>query len=831
MAKQSKAKTAKGGKRPPSGKLTGKTIAFVGKFGYRDWFRDEYQAYVVAEGGSIVDIESATPDYLIAGEGRGGNPPAAVSQFQKKHPSFPVLDEADFCRLLLPAPDELAAVLRSGEREHQYWDRLEARSRRADATIDLNGVDLRGANLFGAKLESVILDGADLRKVSAHYAHFGNLHNTRFDGTDLTNAHFRDAEDCSFRKANLLEGWFGWGDADTYKTCDFTEAKLTQFRGEKCQFLQCVFEAADLSDGKMERSNFSGANLARADLSRAHCSRSKFDDANLGRAVLFRADFRNASLINADLRQADLREAILTGADLSGANIEGADFAGVVMTGAKIAGLDFSAAKNFRPPVVRVAGPKLRELAQVAAASKRFVTSAGVELGKGEHATLTLSYDTAPPTSISARSDYRRDDNQAFDRIDAPTFEQGMFNLAERWPQGTLRLDTVSARGSRSPRGQKLLELAMAAWAEAFQLEATSPQDLQRQKATQQAELEKLRQTMLKELHGGAAGVKKWNAHSEHEREQIGPLHGLNLHGAKLTGVELHNCDLQGSQFEGANLKKADLWSCKLQSTNFARADLSGARMAFIHAEGASFEGAKLAGCEVFIATLTNAVFRGADLTGTDLSRSHLEGVDFSGARLEGADLNHAYYDANTKFPAGFVPPESMEWIGPPPETPVSFAPGSMDFDAFFEQLGYKVEDARLSKALAMLKAERFQLFADVKEDVLVGVVKSQSNPGLVYSCRLGADGRFGCCTQNLNACGGLRGSLCKHLLVLVVGLTKAGRLDPATVDAWVNASKQQKPDIDKDAMSETFLRYKGAEAGEIDWRPTETIPEDYYTL
>ena len=25
-----------------------------------------------------------------------------------------------------------------------------------------------------------------------------------------------------------------------------------------------------------------------------------------------------------------------------------------------------------------------------------------------------------------------------------------------------------------------------------------------------------------------------------------------------------------------------------------------------------------------------------------------------------------------------------------------------------------------------------------------------------------------------------------------------------------------------------TFVRYKGAEAGELDWRPTETIPEDF---
>ena len=27
------------------------------------------------------------------------------------------------------------------------------------------------------------------------------------------------------------------------------------------------------------------------------------------------------------------------------------------------------------------------------------------------------------------------------------------------------------------------------------------------------------------------------------------------------------------------------------------------------------------------------------------------------------------------------------------------------------------------------------------------------------------------------------------------------------------------------------LLRYRGAQAGEVDWRPTETVPEDYYAL
>jgi hypothetical protein len=89
----------------------------------------------------------------------------------------------------------------------------------------------------------------------------------------------------------------------------------------------------------------------------------------------------------------------------------------------------------------------------------------------------------------------------------------------------------------------------------------------------------------------------------------------------------------------------------------------------------------------------------------------------------------------------------------------------------------------------------------------------------------------FACCTQNLHPCGGLRGSLCKHLLVLLVGLTKAGELEAAKVLAWVQASRRRKPELDREQMSETLLRYKGAEAGEVDWRPTETLPEDYYAL
>jgi hypothetical protein len=161
----------------------------------------------------------------------------------------------------------------------------------------------------------------------------------------------------------------------------------------------------------------------------------------------------------------------------------------------------------------------------------------------------------------------------------------------------------------------------------------------------------------------------------------------------------------------------------------------------------------------------------------------------------------------------------------------VPSAAAKIDLKAFIAKLNASTDEARMDKVMKMLRADRFQLFSELTADHVTGVVKSQTDSSLVYACRLGRSGDFCCCTQNLNACGGLRGALCKHLLVLIVGLAQGGTLDPALAHAWAVASKKQKPKLDADGMSATFIKYKGAQAGEVDWRPTETIPEDYYAI
>src|SRR6185295_1598472 len=183
-------------------------------------------------------------------------------------------------------------------------------------------------------------------------------------------------------------------------------------------------------------------------------------------------------------------------------------------------------------------------------------------------------------------------------------------------------------------------------------------------------------------------------------------------------------------------------------------------------------------------------------------------------------------YDAETVWPAGFVPPPDAHWMGKGP-SPAALAAisarkkaeGPIDVKTFMERLGATIEKGRFSKALSMLKQDRFQLFAEVGADALAGVVKSQNDPDLVYACTLSAGGTYSCCTQNLNVCGGLRGALCKHLLVLIMGLAQAGQVEADTADEWVQRSALHLPELQKEAAGTLLLRYKGAEAGEIDWR------------
>jgi hypothetical protein len=335
------------------------------------------------------------------------------------------------------------------------------------------------------------------------------------------------------------------------------------------------------------------------------------------------------------------------------------------------------------------------------------------------------------------------------------------------------------------------------------------------------------RERLLAELRGGAEGVQRWNARPLAERQEAGGFHGADLAHGELAGADLGSLDFEGASFEGANLGGAWLLECNLERANFRGANLAGAWCAGAHLQGADFRAASLARCNLRGCDCRKASFAEASLQGATLAGADLCGADLSSANLRGATLLRARHDEHTHWPPGFEPGEALEWVGR--------GQAPLHFDLFVKSLKRHAEPGRLGRALAMLKAERFQLFSEVGADHLAGVVKSQTEPGLVYSCRLAADGSFSCCSQELSPCLGQRDAgrdvLCKHLLVLVIGLARTGLVDPATAERWVEASRGQSPGVDQEQMSAILLRYKGAEAGTVDWRPTETIPEDYYAL
>ena len=158
-------------------------------------------------------------------------------------------------------------------------------------------------------------------------------------------------------------------------------------------------------------------------------------------------------------------------------------------------------------------------------------------------------------------------------------------------------------------------------------------------------------------------------------------------------------------------------------------------------------------------------------------------------------------------------------------------AGGALDFPSFLNQLYGHVDQGKLGRALDMLRSDRFKLFSHLEPAHLVGVVRSQSGSGSVYASWLTPEGKYGCSEPSLTDCMGLQGAVCKHLLVLVVGLVRTGQLPAEQALTWIRSAHRKGPSKNSQLCAETFVQYKGAEAGQLDWRPTETLPEDFYAL
>ncbi len=396
---------------------------------------------------------------------------------------------------------------------------------------------------------------------------------------------------------------------------------------------------------------------------------------------------------------------------------------------------------------------------------------------------------------------------------------------------------TITSKTSKCPlKPKELRRLIVDAVYEVIGAEAPDEQEIAAEQKRKKTAANSLKKSVLEELQ--SANVKAFNRRTKTVRQQAHPFREKNLSGLKLAGVNLSDLDLMDCDLSGADLTRANLQNAILRGVNFSGANLTSAKMKGADLRRSDLTDTNLTGVALQGATFGNAKLERTILDGVTFGKDHdLCSVDLSKAILTNSRLNGCVYDRRTEFPPDVTTADlkKMRWADegvPPHERPQNEKVDEpINFEQFMERLNEITDSSRLKKVTKMLKAESFQLFSEVTNSSVSGVVKSQTDKDLVYSCSLDADGRFTCCTQNLRSCGGLRGALCKHILVLVVGLTKSEVLNANVVDEWINSSRMRHPELDKDAMSEILLRYKGAEAGEIDWRPTETVPEDFFAF
>lgn len=387
---------------------------------------------------------------------------------------------------------------------------------------------------------------------------------------------------------------------------------------------------------------------------------------------------------------------------------------------------------------------------------------------------------------------------------------------------------------------ENLVDLSKSAWCQAFKQPQSDASKADNSKSVEEHCQSIIREHLWPKLIGGAAGIEQWNNCQPEMRRQLS-FANSKLDGAMLKGANLQNLHFENSNFDKANLENSILFDCTITASSFCGANLTKADMQRSHAENANFSGASMKGAMLYCANLSNANFKDTDLKKADLRNAELCGADLATAKLDGAKFSCATYDESTSLPADFLQWGDLFWRGDGPdpyEEMVKEKIKNLHVQTFEEMLANvkaHFEAARIDKALKMLKKERFELFSESEGQSVIGVVKSQTDPDLTYACSLSADGEYTCCTQNLRPCGGLKGALCKHLLVLVVGLSRAEKIDLTNATKWILTSLEHDPATMnkkiKSAMSEIFLKYNAATAGEIDWRPTETIPEDYYTF
>lgn len=135
----------------------------------------------------------------------------------------------------------------------------------------------------------------------------------------------------------------------------------------------------------------------------------------------------------------------------------------------------------------------------------------------------------------------------------------------------------------------------------------------------------------------------------------------------------------------------------------------------------------------------------------------------------------------------------------------------TIDFRGFISHLDRATGDGRMNRARALLREERFILSHEASDEHVGGVVLDNATPPRRHACRIDKDGRYMCCTEDLEPCAQQEGKPCEHLLGLVLLLVQVGIVDASSLSGWIRRTEGKAPSLDQAAMTAAFARCKDA--------------------
>ncbi|MBX9667366.1 MAG: pentapeptide repeat-containing protein [Candidatus Obscuribacterales bacterium] len=820
--------------------LEGKTVVLVGS---RTWQIEQLPAIICREGGQVAAEVTETVDIVVVGRYSRGTPAAVktAEKLNKKGARIKIIEEQNVYEFLLPDQDSVVRLLRSGDSE-RFNGLMSLNPERyaysfTNDTYQISNADLSAAEMQGLSIDFIHFNQTQFGKSNLAELSIASFENCSCEEGRIHKVFFESLSGCSFQRAELQECQL----VAAYD-CDFSESKSTRLtiENEDGKYSKLSFRSSLLDRfSSATRVKFFDCDFSQSTWQNAAVHEAVFERCNFKNAKLEKSRFVRCQFIECDLSGASFQDCTLPFLVASEVKIDNAEFVRCNMIGASLGALDLRKAKGLQESVDAKKLVDIAKLKSIKELDKVVRSGSYVEIffdlqgpdGKVpcvltnsySHMRVVLNVDLIPEIRRAESLDVK-------DAYSALEIVAAVYHGYEILPT------SIQVKVNRGQNAKDLKAAFIAALYESFGHQPPDEKALKKLESERKAKANKEKAGCLEMLRGGAKGIDSWNKFVEEHASEAN-LQKVNLSGCDLTGANFTGLTMTGANLENAVMRECLLNNATLNNAKLIGADLSEAQCAELRAESADFTNATLENANLTNANLGESKFCQANLRGADLTEAYLFAANFSGADMAAVDFFDTRYDEKTMLPSSAIGASGLVWCGrgndpalvkavldDVPKTP-------LEFSSFLERLQVSIDKERLKKAIKMLQAESFSLFAEVKPEYMIGVVKSQTDPDLVYACQLTADGKFCCGTQNLNACGGLRGALCKHLLVLLLGLTKAEELDATVADTWARASKLQVPKMDKDFMSETLLRYKGAEAGEIDWRPTETIPEDYYAF